>query len=56
MNIIRLSDAVANDLERRILEGSWRAGDRLPPERELAEQLGVSRPSLREGLQKLVSK
>ncbi len=56
MNVIRLSDSIANDLERRILEGSLRAGDRLPPERELAEQLGVSRPSLREGLQKLVSK
>ncbi|MHB1669432.1 GntR family transcriptional regulator [Thiomonas sp.] len=56
MDIIKLSDTIASDLERRILEGSLRAGDRLPPERELAEQLGVSRPSLREGLQKLVSK
>ncbi len=56
MDVVRLSDSIASDLERRILEGSLRPGDRLPPERELAEQLGVSRPSLREGLRKLASK
>ncbi|PKO38949.1 MAG: GntR family transcriptional regulator, partial [Betaproteobacteria bacterium HGW-Betaproteobacteria-6] len=52
----RISDAVASTLERRILEGSLKAGDRLPPERELAAELGVSRPSLREAIQKLASK
>ena len=30
-------------------------GDRLPPERELAKQLGISRPSLRTGLSSLIS-
>jgi GntR family transcriptional regulator, transcriptional repressor for pyruvate dehydrogenase complex len=30
-------------------------GDRLPPERELAKQLGISRPSLRAGLSSLIS-
>ncbi|MGC9185352.1 MAG: GntR family transcriptional regulator [Thiomonas sp.] len=56
MDIVRLSDSVASILEKRILEGSLRAGERLPSERELAEQLGVSRPSLREALQKLAAK
>lgn len=33
-----------------IQEGEYRAGDRLPSERELGEQLGVGRTSIREGL------
>lgn len=52
----RLSDTVAHELERRILDGALKPGDRLQPERELAVDLGVSRPSLREAIQKLVSK
>ena len=53
---IRLADTNANQLEQRILEGSLKPGDRLPPERDFALELGVSRPSLREAMQKLVSK
>jgi GntR family transcriptional repressor for pyruvate dehydrogenase complex len=56
VQVPRISDAVASTLERRILEGSLKTGDRLPPERELAIELGVSRPSLREAIQKLASK
>ena len=56
LQIPRISDAIASTLEQRILEGSLRPGDRLPPERELATELGVSRPSLREAIQKLASK
>ena len=56
LQVPRISDAVASTLERRILEGSLKPGDRLPPERELAVELGVSRPSLREAIQKLASK
>jgi GntR family transcriptional repressor for pyruvate dehydrogenase complex len=52
----RLSDVVATELETRILEGSLKPGDRLPAERELAVELGVSRPSLRGALQALVAK
>ncbi len=52
----RLSDTVASELEKRILEGSLKPGDRLPAERALAIDMGVSRPSLREAIQKLVQK
>lgn len=56
VQVPRISDAVAASLERRILEGSLKPGDRLPAERELAAEFGVSRPSLREAIQKLASK
>jgi GntR family transcriptional repressor for pyruvate dehydrogenase complex len=36
-----------------IQDGRLKPGDRLPPERELAEQIGVSRASLRSGLRSL---
>lgn len=45
-----LSDAVTDSVVAWIREGRYRAGDRLPTERELAEQLGVGRTSVREGL------
>ena len=54
--VTRIADAVAKDLEVRILEGSLKPGDRLPSERALALELSVSRPTLREAIQKLVSK
>ena len=40
-------------LRDRLLEGEIRSGDRLIPERELAAQLGVSRPIVREALRAL---
>jgi len=40
-------------LRERLLDGSLRPGDRLIPERDLAAQLGVSRPILREALRAL---
>jgi GntR family transcriptional repressor for pyruvate dehydrogenase complex len=52
----RIADVVARDLEQRILEGSLKAGDKLPSERALALELNISRPSLREAIQKLVHK
>jgi len=52
----RLSDTVARQLEQRILQGALKVGDRLPAERELSIELGVSRPCLREAIQKLASK
>ena len=55
-SVARIADVIAQELETRILEGVWKQGDRLPSERDLALELGVSRPSLREAIQKLVSK
>ncbi len=52
----RLSDDIVEQLERMILEGTLCSGGRLPAERALAEQFGVSRPSLREAIQKLTAK
>jgi GntR family transcriptional repressor for pyruvate dehydrogenase complex len=52
----RLSDDIVSQLETMILEGTLRAGERLPAERVLAEQFGVSRPSLREAIQKLAAR
>jgi GntR family transcriptional repressor for pyruvate dehydrogenase complex len=49
----RLSGAVVRQVELLILRGILRPGERLPGERELAERLGVSRPSLREALAEL---
>jgi len=54
--VTRVSDAVASELEKRILDGSLKPGNRLPSERDLAVELGVSRPSLRQAIQKLASK
>ena len=50
IEVSRLSHAIVRQLEQLILEGSLRPGDRLPAERELAERLQVSRPSLREAI------
>jgi GntR family transcriptional repressor for pyruvate dehydrogenase complex len=47
------SDGIAVDLERMILDGVLRPGDRIPPERELAVTVGVSRSSVRDALRDL---
>lgn len=44
---------VAAKLRRDILDGAYGYGDRLPPERELAEVLGASRTTVRSALQML---
>ena len=52
----KLSDQIAEELDKYIAEGELKPGDRLPAERVLAERMGVSRPSLREAIQKLSAK
>lgn len=46
-------DEVFNQIAGDVLTGDIAAGDTLPSERRLAEVLGVSRPSVREALQRL---
>lgn len=49
----KLSTSVVRQIEQLILRGILSPGERLPAERELAERLGVSRPSLREAIGEL---
>jgi GntR family transcriptional repressor for pyruvate dehydrogenase complex len=51
----KVSEEIVNQIKQLIIDGKLKPGDRLPPERELIKQLGVSRPSLREALNALVS-
>jgi len=46
----RLYEEIAAKIEAHLRAQDFKPGDRLPPERELAQQLGVSRPSLREAM------
>ena len=46
----RLADRIVAQLEQMLLDGVYAPGQRLPSERELAEQFDVSRPSLRDAL------
>ncbi|MCA3454616.1 MAG: FCD domain-containing protein [Rhodobacter sp.] len=46
----KLAQSVVRQIELLILRGILRPGERLPSERDLSEQLGVSRPSLREAV------
>lgn len=46
----RLYRQISNQLRELIIGGEFLAGSRLPSERDLSVQLGVSRPSLREAL------
>lgn len=49
----RLSERVLQQLQDMILRGELKAGDQLPPERELAEIFGVGRNSVREAVRQL---
>jgi DNA-binding FadR family transcriptional regulator len=46
----RLYRQIADQVRALISQGEFRPGERLPAERDLARQLGVSRPSVREAL------
>ncbi|GEL14566.1 GntR family transcriptional regulator [Pediococcus cellicola] len=45
---------IHNEIKKAIEAGKWTVGDRIPAERELAEQFNVSRMTLRQAIQTLV--
>lgn len=49
----RVFEGVAQQLQRLIVDGALKPGERLPPERELCARLGVSRGSLRDAIRML---
>jgi GntR family transcriptional repressor for pyruvate dehydrogenase complex len=49
----KLSQSVVRQIELLILRGILRPGERLPAERDLADRMGVSRPSLRDAVAEL---
>src|SRR5438477_13108906 len=49
----RVAEEIVAQLRGLILRGSYAPGDKLPPERRLAEELGVNRASLREAIKSL---
>src|SRR5437870_8536637 len=53
---VKVFEQVAEQIEKRILDGELRSGDRLPTERELAEQFHVSRTGVREAMKILAQK
>ena len=53
---MKLSDEIVHQLENLIVNNELNVGDALPPERELAAQLGVSRNILREAISTMVQK
>jgi GntR family transcriptional regulator, transcriptional repressor for pyruvate dehydrogenase complex len=52
----RLYEQIVDQIEQRVLAGQLRVGDQLPPERDLAEQFGVSRTAVREAVKALREK
>ena len=48
-----IPEVVIQEILNMISEGSWKAGSQLPPQRQLAQELGVSMASLREAIQSL---
>jgi GntR family transcriptional repressor for pyruvate dehydrogenase complex len=51
----KVSTQIAEQIRTSIMSGEFSPGDKLPPERELTELFGVSRPSVREALNMLAA-
>ena len=48
-----MTQRVIEQFKQQILDGSWRVGERIPSENELAQTLGVSRSTVRQALRSL---
>ena len=48
-----VTDDAMSKIKQMIQDGELRPGDRLPPEQELSERLGLSRSSMREAVKAL---
>lgn len=53
VSVARASSSIADQIRQAIVTGRLAQGQRLPPERELAEQFGVSRVTVRDALRAL---
>src|SRR5690349_612479 len=53
VSVARASSSIADQIRQAIITGRLEQGERLPPERELAEQFGVSRVTVRDALRAL---
>lgn len=53
--MVNAADRAASGIRALIVAGEYVPGDRLPSERELSVELGLSRPALREGIGRLRS-
>src|SRR2546423_5618457 len=53
VSVARASSSIADQIRQAIVTGKLAQGERLPPERELAEQFGVSRVTVRDALRSL---
>ncbi len=49
----RLHEGIVRQIQRKIISGDFALGQKLPPEREIAQSLNVNRATLREALKKL---
>ena len=53
LKIRRAFEEISGEIKQMIFSGALKSGDKLPPEVVLAEQFGVSRPTVREALRRL---
>lgn len=49
----KISEVVIDQIQKKIISGELKEGDQLPPEREMIQDMGISRSTLREALKAL---